>query len=65
MLGRLEGKVAVVTGGAAGIGLAIAQRYAAEGALVCIAMLPARKPRSKRKKIGGEAFSIAYDGSRS
>lgn len=36
-MGRLESKIAVVTGGAEGIGLAIAERYAAEGAKVIIA----------------------------
>lgn len=63
MAGRLEGKVAVVTGGAAGIGLAIAQRYAVEGALVCIADIAGAEARIQAEKIGGEAFSIAYDGS--
>ena len=36
-MGMLEGKTAIVTGGARGIGLAIARRYVAEGARVVIA----------------------------
>ena len=36
MAGRLEGKVAVVTGGCSGIGLATVRRFAQEGARVVI-----------------------------
>jgi NAD(P)-dependent dehydrogenase (short-subunit alcohol dehydrogenase family) len=39
MSGRLEGKVAVITGGGSGIGRACAVRFAKEGANICVADL--------------------------
>jgi D-sorbitol dehydrogenase (acceptor) len=59
--GRLEGKVALVTGAAGGIGLAIAQRYSAEGARVCIADIAGEQAKMQAQKIGGGAFSVAYN----
>jgi len=41
MAGRLDGKVAIVTGGSRGIGLAVVKRLLSEGARVCVT---ARKP---------------------
>ncbi len=37
MTGELEGKVAIVTGGASGLGEGLVRRFAAEGAKVLIA----------------------------
>ena len=43
MAGRIEGKVAVVTGGCSGIGLATVRRFVEEGAKVVIGDLNAAR----------------------
>ncbi len=58
---KLEGKVAVITGGARGIGAAIAARYAAEGAQVVVADLLADDAMAAAKAIGGKAFYVPVD----
>lgn len=45
-MGQLEHRRAIVTGGASGIGLAIARRFAAEGARVVVFDLAAQRPPS-------------------
>ena len=64
---RLENKVAIVTGAGAGIGEAIARRFAAEGARVLVADIrhdPAAAVASAIRSAGGIAEPIAIDVSR-
>jgi NAD(P)-dependent dehydrogenase (short-subunit alcohol dehydrogenase family) len=63
-LNRLEDKIAIVTGGASGIGFATAQIFAAEGAKVVIADI--NEPRGRAAKehlaaLGHEAIFIRTD----
>ena len=61
---RFEGKVAIVTGGAQGIGAAIAQRLAAEGAAVAVADLTAERGQETVEAIvkdGGRAVAYGAD----
>ncbi len=53
MAGRLEGKVAVVTGGCSGIGLATVRRFAEEGARVVVADLSDAAGEALAAEVGG------------
>jgi glucose 1-dehydrogenase len=58
---KLKDKVAIVTGAAHGIGLAIAERYIAEGARVVIADVDKAAGEAAARAIGGNARFIATD----
>jgi NAD(P)-dependent dehydrogenase (short-subunit alcohol dehydrogenase family) len=58
---RLEGRRAIVTGGASGIGRAIATRFAAEGARVIVADLEADAAQGVADELGGPALAHATD----
>jgi NAD(P)-dependent dehydrogenase (short-subunit alcohol dehydrogenase family) len=61
MSGKLEGKVALVTGGNSGIGLATAKRFVAEGAQVFITGRRPAKLEAGEKEIGSNVTSIQGD----
>src|ERR1700681_1397610 len=60
-MGKLEGKVAVITGGSSGIGLATAQRFASEGARVFITGRRQNELDDAVKQIGKNAVGVQGD----
>jgi len=64
-IGRLEGKIAVISGGDSGIGRAVALAFVAEGASVVLAYYDEKKDARETKelveKAGGECLLISAD----
>ncbi|WP_313472690.1 glucose 1-dehydrogenase [Brevundimonas sp.] len=58
---RLEGKRAIVTGGASGFGAGIARRFAEEGARVIVADLNGEAARALAAELGDEALGVQVD----
>ena len=61
MVNELTGKVAIVTGGAMGLGAGMARRFAAEGAKVVIADVDADAGAALAEDIGGNAVFVEAD----
>jgi NAD(P)-dependent dehydrogenase (short-subunit alcohol dehydrogenase family) len=58
---KLKDKVALVTGGARGIGAAIVDRYVAEGAQAAVADISLAHARETATRHGDKAFAVAID----
>src|ERR1700734_246081 len=62
---RLHGKVAIITGGASGIGAATARRLAHEGARVVIADINEAGAKLVEREIGANALAVTFDAANS
>lgn len=60
-MGRLEGKIALITGAARGIGQAIAELFASEGSIVILTDINDELGREVTSKIGGKAAYFHLD----
>jgi 3-oxoacyl-[acyl-carrier protein] reductase len=58
---RLEGKTALVTGGASGFGTGIARKFLTEGARVAIADINAGAAQDLASELGDQAFAVTVD----
>ena len=59
-MGRVEGRIAIVTGGASGIGRACAQRLAAEGAIVVVTDIDEARGNEVVEAIGADGWTAEF-----
>ena len=60
---RLQGKVAIVTGGGGGIGSAVVRRFVSEGARVAVADVFADSAKAVAEPLGDAAIAVQFDAS--
>lgn len=61
MTDLLKGRIAIVTGGASGIGLAAAERFLAEGARIAIADISEDEGKARAAELGADAIFLRTD----
>jgi NAD(P)-dependent dehydrogenase (short-subunit alcohol dehydrogenase family) len=60
-MGRLDGKIALVTGAASGLGRRMAERFAGEGARVLLTDIDGAGAAAAAAEIGGSAAAFSHD----
>lgn len=63
-MGKLDGKIALITGGSTGIGLATAKLFQAEGAQVIVTGRNKQSIEAAQKELGPKALAVASDTSK-
>ncbi|MFA7552747.1 MAG: glucose 1-dehydrogenase [Spongiibacteraceae bacterium] len=58
---QLQGKIAIITGGASGLGFGIASRFVAEGAQVILADIDSEGGARAAKELGGNTHFVHHD----